>query len=82
MSAWSSTTIPVEEHCDIKRVRAMIGQSKTFVYERMADPENPFPRPRRIGRKSMWRLSDVQAWLAAEWERSERVGRRVGHHSD
>lgn len=69
---------PIEELCDIKRAVTVTGQSKAFIYRHMDDAQNPFPRPKRIGRKSFWRMSDLQAWIAAEWTRSERVGRGVG----
>jgi predicted DNA-binding transcriptional regulator AlpA len=50
--------------------------------ERFPEPcpenSNPFPLPRYVGNRRVWRESDVQAWLEREWARSpaERRGAR------
>lgn len=68
----------IEELCDIKRTRLVTGQSTSYIYRHLDDETNPFPRPRRIGRKSFWTMSELQAWIARQVEEAPRAGRWVG----
>jgi len=45
-----------------KEVEAMIGLSRSTIYDSMS--RGQFPRPLRIGRKAVgWRHSDISEWL-------------------
>jgi predicted DNA-binding transcriptional regulator AlpA len=37
-----------------------------------------FPRPRRIGGKWFWRWSEIDAWIARQWEVGESLPREKG----
>ncbi len=37
--------------------------SRSLLYELMKDPVRPFPRPFRIGRRSVWEKSEVLAYM-------------------
>lgn len=66
---------PIEELCDLKRTRTVTGQSTSYIYRHFDDEANPFPRPRRIGRKSFWAMSELQAWITRQKNEAPRVGR-------
>lgn len=51
----------VEELLGIPRVVKVTGHSKTWIYERVND--GTFPKPIRIGRRTLWVMSEVQAWV-------------------
>lgn len=47
----------------LQDVTGMVGLSRSTVYEMVS--ANEFPRPVKIGRSSLWRLSAIQKWIAA-----------------
>ncbi|WP_229697929.1 helix-turn-helix transcriptional regulator [Xanthomonas oryzae] len=52
----------VEELCPLSRVRGMTGLGTTYIYGEMK--EDRFPKPVRVGRRSLWLLSEIQGWIA------------------
>ena len=53
-----------EKHLRRPAVEALIGLSRTTIYEMMKRGE--FPKPIKITRKAVaWRESDINAWLAS-----------------
>lgn len=47
----------------IHAVVRKVGLSKTTIYARMKDQNNPFPAPSHIGSVSRWLESAVDAWI-------------------
>lgn len=45
----------------IKDVKARVGLSTATVYRLMQ--RGTFPRPRKVGTKSLWRSDEVEAWI-------------------
>lgn len=43
-----------------------LGKSRPWIYERLNDPAERFPRPFKIGRRQYFRAGDVRAWLDAK----------------
>lgn len=43
-----------------------LGKSRPWIYARLGDPQEGFPRPLRIGRRQYFRSGDVRAWLQAK----------------
>ncbi|HNI24404.1 MAG TPA: AlpA family phage regulatory protein [Plasticicumulans sp.] len=39
------------------------GVSRAWAYEAMNWPVDPLPRPVKLGRKSVWVISEVDAWF-------------------
>ncbi|MDY4296785.1 MULTISPECIES: AlpA family phage regulatory protein [unclassified Xanthomonas] len=58
----------LEELCALARVRAMTGMGTTFIYGEIKDGR--FPKPIRVGRRSLWVLSEVQRWVAQQITRN------------
>ena len=54
----------LEELRTLTEVRAMTGMGTTWIYEQMGT--GAFPRPIKIGRRSLWVLSEVDAWIKAQ----------------
>lgn len=52
---------PNEELVRMARVIALTGSSRSSVYAMAKRGE--FPRPLKIGGRSLWVLSEVQAWI-------------------
>ncbi|TAA42562.1 AlpA family phage regulatory protein [Pseudoxanthomonas winnipegensis] len=52
-----------EELATLKRVREMTGMGTTYIYTMRGDPKNPFPAHIKVGRRSMWVVSEVHAWI-------------------
>lgn len=67
-------TVQIEELCDIKRTRQVTGQSTSYIYRHLNDEAKPFPRPRRIGRKSFWAMSELQEWIKTTWQSAPVAG--------
>ena len=72
MSTWSITEMEVLMDSEIQarrllrrqEVESLTGLSRATLYSLMA--EGRFPKPLRLGRRSVgWRLSDIDNWLAA-----------------
>ena len=52
-------------------VRARVSMSRSTIYERVR--EGTFPPPVNLGKRAVgWLASEVDAWLAAQIERSRR----------
>ena len=50
-------------------IEALTGLKKSTIYTHMANKDDPFPAPVRIGARAVaWRESDVLAWIAARTE--------------
>lgn len=50
-------------------IEALTGLKKSTIYGHMANKDDPFPAPVRIGARAVaWRESDVLAWIAARAE--------------
>ncbi|QBG84670.1 helix-turn-helix transcriptional regulator [Xanthomonas oryzae] len=52
------------------------GQTRTYLYDEMK--EDRFPKPVRVGRRSLWPLSEVQRWIALQKSTRDRGSPRVG----
>ena len=50
-------------------IEALTGLKKSTIYTHMANKDDPFPAPVRIGARAVaWRESDVLTWIAARTE--------------
>ena len=50
----------------LKRVLSMTGMGRSWLYDAMARPVDPFPRPYRISERAVaWSEQEVRAWMAA-----------------
>lgn len=56
-----STTNLVEELLGMERVTQCTGHSKTWIYDRVN--EGTFPAPIKVGRRTLWIMSEVQLWI-------------------
>jgi prophage regulatory protein len=63
MSAAENTPTPLSL-LPIKEVKARVGLSVAMIYRLMQ--RGTFPRPRKIGTKSLWRSDEVEAWILAQ----------------
>jgi len=54
----------LEELLSIDRVCELTGVSRAYIYIRIG--EKTFPRQIKVGKRSLWLMSEVQAWIAAE----------------
>jgi prophage regulatory protein len=66
----------LEELADLKRVCQMTACSRTRVYGMMK--AGTFPAPLRLGGRSLWVVSEVQAWIRRTIEQCPRVGNGMG----
>ncbi len=68
----------IEELLPLGRVLGQTGLGKTSLYN--AIREEGFPRPIKVGAKSLWVLSEVQAWIVDQVraQRPERNGHQTG----
>jgi predicted DNA-binding transcriptional regulator AlpA len=48
----------------LKEVKARVGLSTATVYRLMQ--RGTFPRPRKVGTKSLWRSDEIEAWILAQ----------------
>ena len=48
----------------LKEVKARVSLSTATVYRLMQ--KGTFPKPRKIGTKSLWRSDEVEAWILAQ----------------
>lgn len=54
-----------------KRVEARVGLTRSTIYQRIKD--GTFPKPVNLGARAVgWLESEVDAWLAAQIERSRK----------
>ena len=54
--------LPDDALIPLPAVTTLIGMSRTWLYGAITNGD--FPRPRKIGRASRWRLGEVRRWLA------------------
>ncbi len=47
---------------DIKEVKAVVKIARSTIYDQVA--RGTFPHPKKVGKRSLWRESDLQAWIA------------------
>lgn len=50
-----------EELLGMDRVTRVTGLGKSWIYDRVND--GSFPKPIKVGRRTLWVHSEVQAWL-------------------
>ena len=62
-----------EELADLRRVMAMTAMSRSRVYLEMRAKDRPFPKPLKLGGRSVWVVSEVQAWIRAVIDTSPRL---------
>lgn len=74
-----SAAEPLEELADLRRVMAMTACSRSRVYRMIA--AGAFPRPLALGGRSLWVVSEVQAWIRATIKQAPRVGSGMGSRS-
>ncbi len=67
-----------EELADLRRVMVMTALSRSRVYREMSNPARPFPKPLKLGGRSVWVVSEVQAWIRATIVALPRMGSGVG----
>ena len=52
-------------------VKVRTGLSRSTIYARIREGESDFPKPVNLGKRAVgWLASEVDAWLAAQVERS------------
>lgn len=68
MTAAENTPTPLSL-LPIKDVKARVGLSVAMIYRLMQ--RGTFPRPRKIGVKSLWRSDEVEAWILAQTTEAE-----------
>lgn len=56
----------VEELLGMGRVTRVTGHSKTWIYDRVND--GSFPAPIKVGRRTLWVMSEVQRWVRSRIE--------------
>lgn len=52
------------------QVQARYGRSHVTLWRWIRDPELGFPAPIKINRLNYWRLADLEAWEAAQAEKT------------
>ncbi len=62
--------MPEERLLRIKGVCEMVGFSASMVYRLIS--EGKFPRHRTVMNCSVWKASEVQAWINEQWDRAGR----------
>lgn len=55
-----------EKLLTITAVEEMVGLKKTKIYELIKAGE--FPHNKNVRGRSLWLLSDIQDWIAKEWQ--------------
>ena len=63
---------------------ARYGFSRAWAYEAMSWPVDPLPRPVKLGRKSVWVISEVDAWFqrrAAERGAADADGHEIARRA-
>lgn len=58
----------------LRRVVSTTSLSPATIYRRLADNTDPFPRPLRVGGRTLWVASEVAAWVRAQAVTAPRVG--------
>ena len=53
---------PKDRLMDLPETLALTCVGKTFIYAAMS--QGRFPAPIKLGRRAVWRLSDVEVWIA------------------
>ena len=50
----------------LSNLQQIVGLSRSEIYRRCNRPlaDGGLPRPVKVGRRSLWRMSDVQDWMA------------------
>lgn len=66
-------THPQERFLDFHGVKAETTISKALVYKLIS--QNRFPRPIKLGKKSVWPASEIQAWMRHEMAHPRLTGR-------
>jgi len=61
---------------DIKAVRDIVPLARSTIYDQVE--KGKFPRPRKVGKRSLWRESDLQAWRCY----TSHTQREVSHASE
>ncbi|MCR4143971.1 helix-turn-helix transcriptional regulator [Alcaligenes faecalis] len=61
MNTNTQAQLPAEGAVRIEQVLAHIGIKRTALYDRIA--KGHFPRPRKIGNRSVWLANEVREWL-------------------
>lgn len=46
---------------DIRDLQKIVGLGKTTIYDLIKKRE--FPEPKRVGRRSLWDMSEIQGWV-------------------
>jgi predicted DNA-binding transcriptional regulator AlpA len=83
-AAMEASTSASDELASIKRAQLITGMSRTYIYGHLFDAENPFPRPIKIGSRSLWLMSELHAWVQRQVLTrprsgdSQRAGKRMG----
>jgi len=76
-----------EELAPMKRAQIITGMSRTYIYGHLDDETNPFPRPIKIGSRSLWPISELYDWVNRQVmtnpraETGTRMGKRMGSDS-
>jgi prophage regulatory protein len=64
----------------IAGVESLVCLKKTAIYARMANKDDPFPAPVRLGTNTVaWREADVMAWIAARTKEKPQAGKKGGN---
>lgn len=75
---FSRKALSMKKEADAKRqtfltgpqVQARYQKSHVTIWRWVRDPELAFPQPIQINRLNYWRLSDLEAWEAAQAEKT------------
>lgn len=63
------SAVPATKHyrraLRLEAVMAVTGMGRSFLYARMAEDPPSFPRPRKVGRASIWDADEVDIWVSA-----------------
>lgn len=60
----TASGLRIEELRTIEEVQAMTGMGSSWIYEQVK--VDTFPAPIKIGRRSLWVLSELDAWVRAQ----------------
>ena len=65
-----------DELASMKRAQRITGMSRTYIYGHLDDPEHPFPRPIKIGSRSLRPVSELHAWVQRQVATRPRAEKR------
>ena len=58
----------------LAQVCEKVGLKRSFVYSLAANQESHFPRPAKIGKRSVWSSAEIDEWLSRQFAKRAEAG--------